>query len=203
MWRHNRDQLFPYASGLTDLVREQGVLSCLISGSPDEVIRLAAEDLGLDRWWGFTTATRAGVYTGDVLRAPAYRGGKTAVLTELSRELDIDWERSFAIGDSSADIEVLNMVGAPVAFEPDPQLRQVARRHGWTIANRDNALRHSRTLLSLTQPAPPRIVGVNGNHQSRSDIRSPQGAAHVIAKRLRYPELEAQAHARRRSVTKP
>lgn len=148
VWRRNRNRLFPYAPLLARLVRQHGMLGCLISGSPEEVISLAAEDLRLDRWWGLEGARQQGICTGEFLRAPARRGGKKAVLTELATELDIDWRRSFAVGDSSADIEVLDAVGLSVAFEPDPELQQVARRRGWVIADRGNVLEHCRTLLA-------------------------------------------------------
>lgn len=148
VWRHNRSRLFPHASSLALLIRNRGLMSCLISGSPDEVITLAAQELQFDRWWGLTIAARGGTSTGQVLRAPARRGGKSAVLAEFSARMDVDWAGSFAIGDSSADIEILDVVGVPVAFEPDPQLRREAERRGWTIAHRGNVLRHCGALLT-------------------------------------------------------
>lgn len=167
VWLSHRTGLFPHATGLVDLVRELGLLSCLISGSPEEVIALAAAELRIEHWWGLTVGTRAGLVTGEILRAPACRGGKNAVLTELSHKIDIDWARSLAIGDSAADVEVLDMVGHPIAFEPDPQLQEIAQHRGWTITHRHNVLSRTRTLLRRTETNPSVASAMGANASCR------------------------------------
>lgn len=45
----------------------------------------------------------------------------------------IDWQNSYAYGDSYADLAVLDLVGNPIAVQPDDKLRTVARNRGWLI----------------------------------------------------------------------
>lgn len=70
VWELHRTNLFPYVLPLISSLRRLGLLTCLISGSPEEAIRAAAADLSIDRWWGLTIAAEAGVSTGQILRAP-------------------------------------------------------------------------------------------------------------------------------------
>nr|WP_124071786.1 HAD-IB family hydrolase [Filibacter tadaridae] len=47
--------------------------------------------------------------------------------------LEIDWENSFAYGDSFSDLSVLELVGNPVAVRPEPRLRTIAKERSWEI----------------------------------------------------------------------
>jgi HAD superfamily hydrolase (TIGR01490 family) len=46
---------------------------------------------------------------------------------------NIDWENSFAYADSYSDLPVLELVGNPVAVQPDSKLKQIAQKRGWEI----------------------------------------------------------------------
>jgi len=45
----------------------------------------------------------------------------------------IDWDNSFAYGDSYSDLSVLELVGNPVAVNPDAKLKKTAKEREWTI----------------------------------------------------------------------
>lgn len=45
----------------------------------------------------------------------------------------IDWENSFAYGDSISDLPVLELVGNPVAVNPENRLKTVAEQRNWEI----------------------------------------------------------------------
>ncbi|QNP68863.1 HAD family phosphatase [Streptomyces roseirectus] len=155
-WQRERAALFPHARPLVAALRAHGLVTCLISGSPVEVIAPAATDLGVDRFWGAVPELCAGAATGRLLRGPALPGGKGAVLTELGREMTVDWAASLAVGDSSSDVETLEQVGLPLAFEPDPVLHRVARSRGWPVENRDTLLNAVHRLLDGPRPCVPR-----------------------------------------------
>ena len=61
--------------------------------------------------------------------------GKVAGLERLAinNGFDIDWQESFAYGDSRSDITLLEMVGRPVAVYPDKVLKARALERGWDI----------------------------------------------------------------------
>jgi phosphoserine phosphatase len=68
--------------------------------------------------------------------------GKERLLREQFSSGSLDLARSFAIGNSPADADVLSCVGHPVAFEPEPMLAALAAERGWFIADRSTLLRH-------------------------------------------------------------
>lgn len=45
----------------------------------------------------------------------------------------VDWENSYAYGDSFTDLNVLELVGNPVAVNPEPRLLEVANQKKWEI----------------------------------------------------------------------
>ncbi|MGX6445212.1 HAD family hydrolase [Neobacillus sp. K501] len=45
----------------------------------------------------------------------------------------IDWKNSYAYGDSFTDLNVLELVGNPVAVNPEPRLLEVANLKKWEI----------------------------------------------------------------------
>jgi|SRR5690625_493704 len=49
------------------------------------------------------------------------------------KDHSIDWENSYAYGDSYSDLPVLQLVGNPVAVQPDNELLTLAKRKNWHI----------------------------------------------------------------------
>lgn len=58
---------------------------------------------------------------------------KTIKIKEALVGQDIDWANSYAYGDSHSDLPVLELVGNPVAVQPEPRLRTVAAKRNWEI----------------------------------------------------------------------
>ncbi|GAB2838647.1 HAD family phosphatase [Streptomyces daliensis] len=140
-WRLARGQLFPHARRLVRALRAQGFSPCLLSGSPQEAVLHAARDLGVEHAWGLVLETDPhGRCTERYLRAPASSGVKGAILREATAGIPVDWRQSLAMGDSPSDIDVLDMVGHPLAYEPDAQLRAIAVAKGWTVVDRTTVL---------------------------------------------------------------
>ncbi|MGO4887539.1 HAD family hydrolase [Anaerobacillus sp. MEB173] len=54
-------------------------------------------------------------------------------LYEYFSNENIDWRNSTAYGDSYSDLSILNLVGHPVAVQPDPRLRREAVKRKWKI----------------------------------------------------------------------
>lgn len=46
---------------------------------------------------------------------------------------DVIWEASTAYADSLSDLSILNLVGIPVAVNPDPELKIEAEKAGWRL----------------------------------------------------------------------
>lgn len=58
---------------------------------------------------------------------------KTAAIFDAFKHRNVDWENSYAYGDSFSDVEFMRLVGYPVAVAPDLPLRRHALHHDWEI----------------------------------------------------------------------
>src|SRR5699024_9416255 len=58
---------------------------------------------------------------------------KKEKINEALRTKLIDWKNSFADADSYSDLSVLELVGNPVAVDPDQDLRNIALERDWEI----------------------------------------------------------------------
>ncbi|MGH3773251.1 MAG: HAD family hydrolase [Pseudonocardiaceae bacterium] len=136
VWRREREAMFAYALPLLAALMARSYRTVLISGSPDEIIRVVAADLGIDFCQGAVFAAPGATYNGEVVVAPGVLGGKVKILRALLEDQQVDLAHSTAVGNSAFDIELLTVVGHPVAFEPSTPLRMVAVQHGWPIVDR-------------------------------------------------------------------
>lgn len=58
---------------------------------------------------------------------------KTEKIMEMLKSHKIDWEHSYAYGDSYSDLPVLELVGNPVAVRPEERLRRIAEERNWIV----------------------------------------------------------------------
>ncbi|TQR19694.1 HAD family hydrolase [Psychrobacillus vulpis] len=58
---------------------------------------------------------------------------KTELILQALEGKQIDWENSYAYGDSYSDLPVLELVGNPVAVKPEDKLRLLAKERDWEI----------------------------------------------------------------------
>jgi HAD superfamily hydrolase (TIGR01490 family) len=103
----------------------------LISASPEEIVLPLARFLGIDE----AIATRAridadGRYTGEV-DFYSYGPYKAEAILEIAERQGIDLAGSFAYSDSATDLPMLELVGHPVAVNPDRDLARAARERDW------------------------------------------------------------------------
>ena len=78
-----------------------------------------------------------GVYTGRATGAFLYRDAKAEAVTALAAEHGFDLQASYAYSDSASDLPMLSIVGHPVVVNPDAELRDLAREHGWEVLRLD------------------------------------------------------------------
>jgi HAD superfamily hydrolase (TIGR01490 family) len=73
--------------------------------------------------------------TGRFERPLCYGTGKLERARSLVQSLGFGLDRAVFYTDSITDLPLLEAVGQPVAVNPDPRLRRLARRRGWPIEN--------------------------------------------------------------------
>ena len=115
--------------------QSKGHLVALISGSPQRLLDTLASRLEIEHTIGTLLEVKEGRYTGNLAGPLTMNEGKVVALDLFAGEngFDIDWENSFAYGDSRSDIPLLDAVGKPVAVYPDEVLRVRADERGWKI----------------------------------------------------------------------
>lgn len=119
-----------------DEITDTKALGChtvLLSGCFEYLLEAIGKRLGIDTVIG----TRVN-YENDIVsfKRPLeviYGVEKTARLRSVFQDDKADWAGSFAFADSMSDAPVLEMVGNPVAVNPDEELLAKARTSGWRV----------------------------------------------------------------------
>jgi HAD superfamily phosphoserine phosphatase-like hydrolase len=140
-WRRELPHLFAHTRPLIALLRDAGFRILLLSGSPEEIVRRAAAELRVDDWRGTRMRVERGAYTREFELTPALPGGKLAALTEMVDLGTVNLARSFALGNSWPDADLLHRVGLPVVFEPSGPMADAADWLGFAWADRHTLLK--------------------------------------------------------------
>ena len=82
---------------------------------------------------------------------------KAARVKQLAAERGIDLDRSYAYSDSINDLPMLELVGNPVAMNPDYRLASLARKRGWQVI--DLRVARRRTLIASAAGGGAAAVG--------------------------------------------
>ncbi len=105
----------------------------LISASPEEIVAPLALYLGVDEAIASRASLdEAGRYTGEV-EFYSYGPFKALAIEQAAAERGIDLAGSYAYSDSATDLPMLEVVGHPVAVNPDRDLARVARQRDWEV----------------------------------------------------------------------
>jgi HAD superfamily hydrolase (TIGR01490 family) len=113
--------------------RAQGRRVYLVSASPSELVEPLADYLGVDGAIASTARVdEAGRYTGE-MAFYAYGPYKAEAMRALAEAEGIDLAESYSYSDSYTDAPMLEVVGHPVAVNPDRVLRKLAEERGWEI----------------------------------------------------------------------
>jgi HAD superfamily hydrolase (TIGR01490 family) len=112
--------------------RDQGEPSYIVSAALQEVVDAIAEDLGFAGALGTICEVENGAYTGRSVRS-LHGENKAAAVREFAAAEGIDLASSTAYSDSHTDLPFLEVVGNPVAVNPDRELRRIAGARSWPV----------------------------------------------------------------------
>lgn len=125
-------KIYTYTRRLHDSLQADGYFTLALSGSQQEIAELFARQYGFDDCIGSLYERGDESYTGTILRGVVGRK-HTLIHEHLTKHPELTLEDSVAIGDSSGDISMLEIVSRPIAFNPDQALYDAAITHGWQI----------------------------------------------------------------------
>jgi HAD superfamily hydrolase (TIGR01490 family) len=124
----------PVLSRLQDH-QKQGHATLIVSSGLQPCLNRIAEHLAVTAALGTELEVKDQHFTGRILQ-PVLIGVEKGVQAEdyfTSRGIEVDWHASFAYADSFHDLSMFNLVGNPVAVDPDPELRQLAQQSQWEV----------------------------------------------------------------------
>ncbi|MFT3929416.1 MAG: HAD family hydrolase [Spongiibacteraceae bacterium] len=113
--------------------RAKGDYLLIITATNAFITRPIGESLGVDALLASEPEIRDGRYTGRVVGTPCFREGKVTCLREWLQQNPHDPAQAYFYSDSQNDLPLLNMVGNPVAVDPDETLRSEALKRNWPI----------------------------------------------------------------------
>ena len=183
--------IYAEALELIEEHKQAGRKTVIVSSSPIETVEPLGEHLGVDD----VIATRArldaqGRYTGE-LEFYAYGPHKADAIREMAVAEGIDLANSYAYSDSITDLPMLELVGNPVAVNPDRELTRVAREREWEMRWFQHPVR-----LRDRVPVPPKGPTLGGRQCGR------RGRHGYCAVRVAAPaRARTRAERRRRHVT--
>lgn len=126
-------KIYPEAERLIQHHRAQGHLLAIVSASIGFVVEPLAKQLGVEHALYTQLEEQDGRFTGRVKKPLCYREGKIFWLRKFVEAQNVDLARSYFYTDSITDLPLLELVGHPVAVNPDPLLYRKAVARAWPV----------------------------------------------------------------------
>lgn len=116
------DKVYSYTRERIKYHLSKGHLVLFISGSPDYLVSKMAEKYNADDFRASNYKVDSNCnFTGEVI--PMWDGNsKIKSMKELSDKYSIDFDKSYAYGDTNGDLTMLKMVKHPIAINPSFEL---------------------------------------------------------------------------------
>lgn len=105
----------------------------LVTATPVELARIIADRLELTGALGTVAEEHDGCYTGRLVGEVLHGEAKARAVRGLATREGLDLARCSAYSDSINDLPMLELVGNPVAVNPDSALRAEAKARGWPV----------------------------------------------------------------------
>lgn len=125
-----KEQVYSYTRQLAADLKKKGYMLLAISGSHQELVEHVGKQFGFDHCVGTQYLRDDDRFTGEKIVASA---DKASALKDLIKNYGLSTKGSYAVGDSLSDVPMLELVERPLAFNPDRQLYEIAKKNGWQI----------------------------------------------------------------------
>ena len=113
--------------------RTAGAVLALVTSATHYAADPLANDLGIPHvLCTELEVNESGCFTGQIMKPMCFGEGKAQRAAIWARSRGLDLEHAHFYTDSITDAPLLNIVAHPVAVNPDPRLKQLARANSWT-----------------------------------------------------------------------
>ena len=130
----------PEALALLRRHQEAGDTVIIVTATNEFVTRPIADAFGVEHLLAIelerdATPGGSGWYTGAIKGVPSFREGKVTRMAQWLGTQGLDWDSVYSTfySDSINDVPLMERADVPVATNPDPRLRELARERGWRI----------------------------------------------------------------------
>jgi len=135
-----RKGILPQARALIEHHQSAGDIVVIITATNEFVTRPIADAFGVEHLLAIelerdATPGGSGWYTGAIKGVPSFREGKVTRMAQWLGTQGLDWDSVYSTfySDSINDVPLMERADVPVATNPDPRLRELARERGWRI----------------------------------------------------------------------
>lgn len=134
------DKVYSYTRQQIEYHKAQGHLVLFISGSPDYLVSKMANKYNADDYRAsLYKINEKNEFTGEVI--PMWDGlHKIEAMKELQKKYNIDFNKSYAYGDTNGDLKMLQTIKYPIAINPSFELIN-------SIKNDDNLNRSVKIIV--------------------------------------------------------
>ena len=113
--------------------RAQGHDVVLLTGGLREMVAPLGDLLHVDEVMASRCGVSEGRFTGRLESGPLGSSAKAEAARAWAWESGIDLSESYAYADDISDLPLLELVGHPVAVNPERRLRKLARTRAWPV----------------------------------------------------------------------
>lgn len=133
--KYLKKKLYPGALREIEELRARGVRVILATSTPFEAVYPLALDCGFSAADVVSTqfAYTDGVFDGKLVGVPVFSRYKGSIIRDFVERSGVDLQHCSFYSDSVHDLPLLELVGRPVAANPDFRLGRIARKRGWAI----------------------------------------------------------------------
>lgn len=127
-----KDRTYIFTNQLIAKLKKENYNIIAISGSPSEIVEEYNRYLKFDAVFGSVyEVDEQGIYTGQATFEPTIHKGHVA--KQYALENSLTFKYSYGIGDTESDAKILEIVENPIAFNPNFNLKKIAKERGWRI----------------------------------------------------------------------
>lgn len=122
---------YVYTRQLIDTLRKNDFYLIAISGSEQYAVQTVSKALGFDTCAAHIKYVDDGTnFTGEMTK---FSADKDKILQSIITQHNLNLKGSIAVGDTSKDVAMFNLVEQPIAFNPNQELFKTAREKGWMV----------------------------------------------------------------------
>lgn len=145
-WRRSiAPKVFPDVLTIMQNHIDSGHQVWLLTASPHALAAIMARDLRLTGAMGTTLEIVDDHFTGEIVGELLHGPLKADAAQKRADVAGTDLAQCYAYSDSVADVPLLELVGNPVAVNPDPGLLSHATKKGWPVVWPEGTTRHEKS----------------------------------------------------------